>query len=419
MKLIYKFTLWYLLISLGVFFVGVAISQQVLKREIDLEQQLFLRERLDNITKMIERRTPKEPFIRDKISAVPLEVGTPETEVVFSDTVVMHSTLERLESHTKLEVVSNIKGQPYKIIIFDLIVEEDDIAEGVMESMIKIYLLLMGAVLLLGISGGLFLFKPFNRTLSQIKDFKIDGAPITSEPTSTTEFKQLNTFLSQMTTKVQSDYNTLKEFSENASHEMQTPLANAIGKLELLLNEGNLGETQLNQIGSALNALKHLSKMGNSLGLLAKIDNQEFHNREFIDLSAQIDQSLQDFAELMLLRDIKLEQNIEPGVIVEMDPNLLRILINNLISNAIRHNQDGGRIRTKLDHKSFIICNTGAPLTQDPQVLFQRFKKDQPRPDGLGLGLAIVKKICDVNGFDISYSFEVGEHRLEVMLNKS
>ena len=97
----------------------------------------------------------------------------------------------------------------------------------------------------------------------------------------------------------------------------------------------------------------------------------------------------------------------------------MRILINNLISNAIRHNLDGGLIRTKLNHRSFIICNTGAPLEQDPETLFQRFKKDQPRPEGLGLGLAIVKKICDVNGFDILYSFELEEHRVEIDFNKT
>jgi signal transduction histidine kinase len=221
-----------------------------------------------------------------------------------------------------------------------------------------------------------------------------------------------------MTTKVQSDYKALKEFSENASHEMQTPLTNAIGKLELLLNDGNLEEDQLNQVGSALNALRHLSKMGSSLGLLTKIENREFHNRELIDLSTHLEQSLQDFAELMALKGIELEQKIDPGVTVEMDPNLMRILINNLVSNAIRHNQEQGRIRTKLDHTGFIICNTGEPLKEEPETLFQRFKKDQPRPEGLGLGLAIVKKICDVNGFDISYSYELDEHRLEVKFNK-
>ena len=140
MKLIYKLTLWYLLISLGVFFIGGVITYQVVKREIDLEQELFLRERLDNVSNMVERRNLDSPFIRDKISVIPLPAGTAETEVVFSDTVVMHSTLERLEPHTKLEVINNVNGRPYKFTIFDLIVEEDDIAESVRESMIKIYL---------------------------------------------------------------------------------------------------------------------------------------------------------------------------------------------------------------------------------------------------------------------------------------
>ena len=157
--------------------------------------------------------------------------------------------------------------------------------------------------------------------MQQIREFKVDGEPVVPQPSSTLEFNQLNTFLGEMTSKVQSDYNTLKEFSENASHEMQTPLANAIGKLELLLNDGELMETQLDRVGSALNALRHLSKLGNALGLLTKIENQEFQNKELLDLSTQLEQSLNSFSELMALREIRLEQKIEPGVTLEIDPN--------------------------------------------------------------------------------------------------
>ena len=416
MKLIYKFTLWYLLISLGVFFLGGLITYQIVKREIVKEQERFLQERLPYVTRMVHKRQPTSLFTRDKIVVEPLPNATAETPVVFSDTLVMHSTLERMEPHTKLEVVQNIKGTFYKISLFDVIVEEDDIVDSVRESMIKFYLLLMGAVLLLGIFAGWYLFKPFHATLARIKDFDLgNGQPIKQRGTSTKEFAKLNQFLHTMTSKVQNDYQALKEFSENASHEMQTPLANAIGKLELILSTGKLPDAESIKVLASLDSLRHLSKMGQSLGLLTKIENLEFQKVESVNFSELLQQSLDNFQELMDLKSLTLESSIAPEIQITMDNTLARILVNNLISNAIRHNHEKGKIRTKLEARRFIICNSGPPLTVAPETMFDRFKKDRQAKEGLGLGLAIVKKICDVTGFEIQYECELDEHRIEIL----
>ena len=95
-----------------------------------------------------------------------------------------------------------------------------------------------------------------------------------------------------------------------------------------------------------------------------------------------------------------------------MDPNLTTVLINNLLSNAIRHNHEKGFIRTFLDGKRFVISNSGPALAIAPDMLFDRFRKGRQRGDGLGLGLAIVKKICDYSGFGIKYHCENQEHSL-------
>jgi len=416
MRLILKITVLYLLISLVVFMLGGVITFEVIKREVDFEQQRFLKERLQSIERMIQRRKPERPFKRDKISIIPLE-SVQETEIVYSDTVVMHTTLQRMEPHVKLDVIKNIEGRSYKISIYDLIIEEDDIAEGVQESLVKMYLLLTGVVLILSGIASFWILKPFNNTLQFIKDFSIKKKDkISFKKTGTTEFNKLNRFLEEMTQKMRNDYQAMKEFTENAAHEMQTPLSIANGKLEILLDADNLTEEQSAMVISAQNSLRRLSKMNKSLSLLTKIDNREFENHEDINLSAELERQIFDFEELIKLKDIRLSKNIEGNVKVSMDNTLCGILVTNLLQNAIRHNHESGEINIKLTTDALTVSNTGDPLSVDPKLLFDRFKKDNQSEESLGLGLAIVKKICDVSNFEINYQLVDNKHRIEVLL---
>jgi signal transduction histidine kinase len=146
-------------------------------------------------------------------------------------------------------------------------------------------------------------------TLQAIKNFRLnDTSPILLQKTNTREFRELNQILDQMVQKIQSDYLSLKEFSENASHEMQTPLAVAKGKMELLLQSKNMDEEQLSLINSAYNSIDHLSKMGRSLGLLTKIENNEFADLKVINLSENIENTLYDFQELLGLKGIDISE---------------------------------------------------------------------------------------------------------------
>jgi signal transduction histidine kinase len=271
---------------------------------------------------------------------------------------------------------------------------------------------------LVGSIAGVVLFKPFNRTLDQIKGFRIDQEePLNFTSTGTVEFNKLNDFLREMSAKVQRDYRSLREFTENASHEMQTPLTNAIGKLELLLTSGTLGEEDTSRVVATLGSLKHLSKMGQSLNLLTKIDNREFERIESVNFSQKLCRAIDNFRELMELKSISLENEHQEDVMVSMDPTLTTILVNNLFSNAIRHNREHGYIKTLLDQKGFTITNPGEAPDVDPNTLFDRFRKSRHQSEGLGLGLAIVKKICDYSDFSIDYTYQDGEHKLEIRFN--
>lgn len=410
----------YLLLSLMVFAIGGVISYQVMKREIDFEQQRFLKARLDHAEKIIAYKKPTEPFVRDKLKITPLRKDVQETSIVYSDTVLMHAELERLEPHIKLDVIKNIAGRPYHITMYDLIIEADDIEEAMREVMFKMYIILFIMVLIISWIASNWLLKPFNLTLNKIKTFNLkDTKPLHFPATKTEEFHKLNEFLGDMTKKVRLDYKSLKEFTENASHEMQTPLSIASGKLDLLLESDNLKEDQVSLVVSAQESIKRISKMGKALALLTKIENSEFTDIQQVNLSENINKLLYDFKELIALKGIKLHQEIEDNVMINIDPVLAAILITNLLQNAVRHNFSNGVIWIILDQNQLVIKNTGDKLKTLPQKLFNRFRKDNQSKESLGLGLSIVKKICDANGFGITYVYENELHVISLKFNES
>jgi signal transduction histidine kinase len=417
MKLLFKVTLYYLIITLVVFGVGGVMTYDIFQKQVQQETDRYLISRLWSLENSIENGESPTAFISNNLFIKEVDNAIDETRFVFGDTLADHPSpmISRLEPHRKLKVVRKINDQTFKIEIFDVIVESDDIFSGVFQSQTRLFIILGTVLVLSSFLVSIWLFRPFNVTLQAIKNFRLnDTSPILLQKTNTREFRELNQILDQMVQKIQSDYLSLKEFSENASHEMQTPLAVAKGKMELLLQSKNMDEEQLSLINSAYNSIDHLSKMGRSLGLLTKIENNEFADLKEINLSENIENTLYDFQELLGLKGIDISEQIEENVIVRSDPVLIKILISNLFQNAIRHNIPGGRIGIKLSSKALIISNTGKTLKNQSEHLFKRFKKDNQSSETIGLGLAIVKKICEINDYSIGYSFANELHTLKV-----
>ena len=415
MRLITKIVLLFLGLSLIVFIIGGVVTVQIISNEVKKEERWFLQERLRSTEKYIENRQPTTDIIRDKVIILPQEDTIEVNNIIFSDTIVYHSTLERPENHNKLQVGKKIQGKFYKIILYDIIIEQDDIVDGVIESLVKTYLLLFVVVLL----GSWFLsrrlLKPFEDTLTAIRGFDIKENQSFKLPhTGTKEFKKLNDFIDQMSQKVMADYQSLKEFTENASHEIQTPISIAKGKLEIL-QDGNLDDEQKKLVEDASKSLTNLSKLGNTLTLLAKIDNQEFEQKEIVDVSSILENLVDEYEELIYLKEITLSKKIASDVEWSIHPVLLEILVTNLLNNAIKHNiSGGGFIKIYLESRQLIIENSGKPLKDNPKLLFARFKKGNQSSSSLGLGLAIIQKICKVSGLEISYINKEQLHQITI-----
>ena len=394
------------------------MTYDIFQQQIQIETDRYLVQRLWSLQNSIENGEKASAFNNDKQSIKEIDNRFEDTKFVFSDTLADHPSplIDRLEPHRKLSVIRKIHEKTYKIELFDVIVESDDIYTGVFNSLTRLFLILGFVLVLASFFISSWLFRPFNITLQAIKNFQLKASDQPAFGTTRThEFKELNTILDQMVIKTRVDYKNLKEFSENASHEMQTPLAVAKGKLELLLQSRNLDEEQLLLINSVNESIDHLSKMNRSLSLLTKIENKEFSNMGPLDLTEKIKSIVYNFQELFDLKTIETVLDIEENVIVHGDNTLFQILINNLLQNAVRYNVPGGKITITLRKRMLSVSNTGNPLKTEPNELFKRFKKDIQSSENIGLGLSIVKKICDVSGYSVSYEYNNGIHTLSVL----
>lgn len=412
MKLLTQTTLSYLLITLVAFGLGGIYTFQTFQFEVQRETDWYIQEELDNLYLAIEKGAPIEALENVKVKIRKMEIEHEEIEPVYVDTIMVHPRTKQIEAFRKVSLIKEIDGQLYHIRVLDLVVESDDINDGVYNSLSRVFMVLALVIILASFLLSRWLFRPFNNTLRAIRQFQLrDREALNLTETYTTEFRQLNTFLEQMTRKIRQDYQNLKEFTENASHEMQTPLAIAKGKLELLVETGELNEEQMRMVDSAYKSISKLSRLGRSLSLLTKIENQEFSNLQQLDFSEVVSEQLYNFQELVELRDLKMSQQLDPSVGIYMDPYLADMLLNNLFQNAIRHNlESGGQIDINLTSGELLIRNTGPIPQVPPSHLFQRFKKSNQSAESLGLGLAIVDKICIVSQLSINYEYHDGWH---------
>jgi signal transduction histidine kinase len=195
---------------------------------------------------------------------------------------------------------------------------------------------------------------------------------------------------------------------------MQTPLAILRSKLDLMIQEPGLNESQTRQVQAMYQALARMTKLNQSLLLLTKIENNQFSKTEIFPLDQLVREKLLQFEELAAAQGVEFETELEE-IPIRMNHYLADTLLNNLIGNAVRHNKKDGRIIISLREGQFRIANTGVPEALPGEYLYQRFHKGE-RSEGVGLGLAIVKQICDHHALTIQYSFRSPFHEFRISI---
>ncbi|GAB3943872.1 hypothetical protein GCM10028805_10720 [Spirosoma harenae] len=317
----------------------------------------------------------------------------------------------------QVKAIVFVSGQKYQVTVRQAYYEFDELARLMSVGIIWGFLVLMALSVVVGLGLARRLWRPFYATIGQLGEFRLDQAVNSSFPESRIrEFSLLSQSLQELTQKLRRQFFLQKQFTENASHELQTPLAVATTELDFLLQSTHLTETDYTHLQRATDALSRLSQLNRSLLLLTQVENNQFIDDELLNLSDLLIQYIQDYEPFFVHKGMVVEQAITPNVQTQMNRQLADVLVTNLLKNAVRHGSTNGIVRIELTTDALTIQNTGNPLPFSDSQLFNRFIKDPSRPDSTGLGLALVKQICDRYGLSVVYSYnsEKREHSFQI-----
>jgi signal transduction histidine kinase len=382
------------------------IINHIARQQLDNDLSEEIEEVIDYVNQ--NHQLPK-PIDFDEDVTTFVKTNTAAFDTKFFDTPYKNPKEKKAEAGRAVSALIKVNGQAYIVTI----VESREDTEFLIQIISIITLVLTAVLLGVMVVTNKFvlngLWRPFYSILQEVKRFNVSNTSrIDAVSSNVDEFKDLSDAVEKMSSRVTTEYQGLKAFTENASHEMMTPLAVITSKLDLLIQDEKLSPDQFAQITDIYSAASRLSRLNQSLLLLVKIDNNLLGDMEKVNLKTIILDKARQFNEMMHNKNIVLIEELNDFEI-NASKYLMDVLINNLFSNAIRHNKSSGRIEIRLAGNKLCFQNTGdnTPLNQD--AIFERFYKGR-NSDGTGLGLAIMKNICTRYGFSIGYRFNNGMH---------
>lgn len=302
--------------------------------------------------------------------------------------------------------------KPYHLEIRTSTVEEDDLMFDLTTALIVLYLVLVLGVYVVNEIVLRRAWRPFRIILENLNLYRFgkkgDLKPMT---TNIVEFNQLDEEIRRMWRRNEQVFDDQKRFIENAAHELQTPLAITINKLEMLMEDESLSESQLTQLADSKSSLSRLVNLNRALLMLSRIENKQYKDIELVSFNQVVKGIREDFQDFLSFKDIALQWEEEGIFEAFMNKDLAMVLLSNLWRNAIKHNKRGGMIKIVIRNNRLFVANTGSPEALAPEKIFSRFHKGTQDNQSNGLGLAIVKSIVDTYPqLSLDYRFQDGMH---------
>ncbi len=420
MRLLAKTTLNLLSISLFIYLFGVIAFYYSLRIQVDSNVNKEMEKRKSSIVRQMEEAhsSVAQPPNRNEMMLVkPVEKA--QLFDIYNDTLIYNREEQRYQLFRQLGFSETVNNQAYDIRIFKSLEETDILIVRIIGTMTVLVILLIITLLVVNRYSSRLVWSVFYDTVGKINRYDLNThEDFALQDSDVKEFADLNRVLTTMTERIKNDYLNLKEYTENASHEIQTPLAIINSKLELLIQSGDMNERQYKALADAYEASIRLSKYNSTLILLARIENKQFPESQKVSPEAIFLDLLENLDDLIIDKKLEVIKHIVPEITWQMNPYLAEMLIVNLVKNAVRHNVKRGKLIIEVNKEFIQVSNTGPNLPVDENLLFKRFHKSSASPESLGLGLSIVQKICTLYNFDVSYKFVEGLHCLTVGIKK-
>lgn len=416
MKLLNRISRSYLLISLVVFIItGIVvypILNHIFRKQMDeglRVEQMLIEQTINYSDSVPDFRVVFGHMIDVTILKSPL----PE-RFTLHDTLMYDPESGEFSNFRHLFAENtSIRSKGYTINIYKSLEDTENLITEILLALLLVFISLMLTLTVASYFIARRVWIPFYRIIARLGLYQIDQAKaLTFTRSNIHEFNLLIEALEKMSLKISRDYQNLKEFNENAAHEIQTPLAIIRSKLELLTQDETLSEEQLKAIISVLEATHRISRLNQGLLLISKIENNQFGSHVEIDPKGILLHLIDQSEDLIRMKNISLSSSFDEKCRLTMNPSLADTLFSNLISNAIRHNIQDGFINIEIQEFVIKIANSGPELHDDPENYFERFRKGGTHSDSVGLGLSIVRKIVQIYQIGLSYKHEQGIHTI-------
>lgn len=400
-------TLLVMLISIPVFYL---VIQNVLTHNIDEH----LKDRQSVITEKLENLTDGNVISFQEGITIDKNPAHQVVEKISTENIYNKEEKET-ESFRVLQFPLKTSSSFYNVKISESLVETEDLLKSILYLLLSMFGLLTLTLLFINSKIKKNIWKPFYKTLDQLKNFRVDDTEsLHLEKTRIDELSDLNDSLNKLSATNMKVYQAQKEFTENASHELQTPLAIVQNNIELFWQTEPITEQQSEILNDISLANSRMTRLNKSLLLLSKIENKQFKNIQEVNLNQIADQFLRNYQDQIKFRNLQVETNLSTPFLVNMDFSLAEILVGNLMLNALKYAPVDSTIELNFNKDEFVISNLAEHHALDDKKLFKRFQRQNSQENSTGLGLEIAKQIARSFDLELDYFFKENRHHFRV-----
>ena len=347
---------------------------------------------------------------------VPADYAQQVPAMIFRDEELFMA--ERVESEPARSLTSIFQtadGKYWQLKVIIPTFEKEDFRQAIVNWMLCLYILMMIVLVSIIIWKYNKHMRPLYKVLHWLEAYQVGRKnPPLDNPTKVEEFIQLNETAQAFVQRSEAVFEQQKVFIGNVSHEMQTPLAISLNRLEMLMDDDALTERQLAELIKTHQTLTHLTRLNKSLLLLFKIDNNQFIEETSVSFRQLVEKYLEDYKEVYTHKHIQVTCQVVSDFTVQMNDMLANMLITNLLKNAFVHNVESGKLRIEIQKEYFSIQNSGVSTPLDSVKIFQRFYQQQKNEGNTGLGLAIADAVCKHSALALEYIYHTGVHEFRI-----